>query len=304
MRERLSFTWVDVFAPHPLCGNQLAVFRAPADLPVAIMKQLTRELNHSETTFLQPPTAPGADLRVRIFIPTLPDAAEIPFAGHPILGSAVVAAMDRAAPSTVHVEAGVGVVPVSVEPVGAGRWEARMLQPVPRVVATLGERAALAGALGLTESDLQASLPVEAVDNGMQTVVVPLVSLDAVGRAVPDMPALRSLLGRAGLCTLVFAPGGKAPDAAVTCRVFSPFDLVAEDPATGSANGPLGEYMVRHGLARAGAAIRSEQGDAVGRPGRLVITVEREGDSTRAVYVGGQVLLVGRGEFLVDRTAL
>ena len=296
----LPYTWVDVFAPHPLAGNQLAVFQAPADLPVAVMQRLTRELNHSETTFLQPATIPGADLRVRIFIPTLPDAVEIPFAGHPLLGSAVVTAMDRTEPSTVRLQTGVGVVPVTVAPAGPGCWDARMVQPLPRLVRTVTERTKLAEALGLAAADLAPALPVEAVDNGMQTVIIPLTSLDAVRRSVPNMPALRELLGRDGLCTLVFAPGGMEPGAHVTCRVFSPFDLVSEDPATGSANGPLGEYMVRHGLARSGETIRSEQGDAVGRPGRLALVVERHAGTTQSVAVGGRVWLAGRGQFFVS----
>lgn len=294
----LPFEWVDVFAADLFAGNQLVVFHAPADLPDETMCRITRELNHSETAFLQPARVAGADRRVRIFIPTLPLADEIPFAGHPILGAACVAA-PQGGPA--RLETGVGIVPVTVQPLGDGgtavAWRARMEQPVPRVVRVIEEtRAELAAALG---APLDPALPVEAVDNGMQTVIVPLASLEAVRGAQPNLARLRDLLGRAGLCTLVFARGGLAPGTDVTCRVFSPFDLVPEDPATGSANGPLGEYLVRHGVLP-GPTVRSEQGHAIGRPSRLEIAVERGGGTTRAVSVTGEVRLVGQGQFRID----
>lgn len=289
----LPYTWVDVFAERPLAGNQLAVFAAPADLPLATMQSLTRELNHSETTFIQPAIAAGADLRVRIFIPTLPVAREIPFAGHPILGTACVAAKTSLTPVTLHIETGAGLIPVEVEPLEAGVWDAQMVQPTPQVVGEVAvSQAELARALGVQHADLRSDLPVEAVDNGMQTVIIPLASLAAVQRANPDLDRLRALLGPAGLCTLVFALGGVEAGSDVHCRVFSPFDLVPEDPATGSANGPLGHYLVRHGVLP-GPAIVSEQGYQVGRPSRLRITVDPSGK----VSVGGRVQLVGRGEF-------
>jgi trans-2,3-dihydro-3-hydroxyanthranilate isomerase len=282
---------VDVFASAPLAGNQLAVFAAPADLPDLLMQQVTRELNHSETVFLQPPTRPDADWRVRIYIPTLPLANEIPFAGHPLLGTGCVAV--GPAGGLVRLETGAGVVPVTVTPLGEGRWEAWMEQPRPRLVRVIDDREALALALGLTPDALRSDVPVEAVDNGMQTVIIPLASVAAVQQAVPDMARLRELLGRDGLCTLVFATGGIAPDADVHCRVFSPFDLVAEDPATGSANGPLGEYLVRHGVLP-GPLIVSEQGFAVGRPSRLQIRI------AEGVQVGGEVRLIGEGVFRIQ----
>jgi len=293
----LPFTWVDVFAPKPFGGNQLAVFTVPDGTPAALMRQITRELSHSETTFLQPSTAPGADLRVRIFIPVPgPELAqEIPFAGHPILGSACVAALESGH-GAVTLETGVGIVPVTLSPSGPNAWEARMAQPLPMVTRAWTADEALAEALGVPAAELRADLPVEAIDNGMQTVIIPLATVDAVRSARPNLAALRRLLGRDGLCTLVFAPGGLAPGVDVHCRVFSPFDLVAEDPATGSANGPLGEYLIRHGVLP-GPTVRSEQGHAVGRPSRLDIAVERTEGRTCGVYVSGSVRLLGRGQF-------
>jgi trans-2,3-dihydro-3-hydroxyanthranilate isomerase len=303
MAVTLKYIWVDVFAPAPLTGNQLCVFTGADGLPFALMQKVARELNHSETTFLQRATTDGADLRVRILIPTLPLAAEVPFAGHPVLGSACVAAMQHGRPVTLRLETGAGVLPVTVTPAGEGAWEARMLQPLPRTVwsrPAAGLAPGFAAELGLQPGDLRSDLPVEAVDNGMQTVLIPLESLDAVRRAVPDPARLRERFGRDGACVLIFAPGGLQPDTQVHCRVFSPFDLVAEDPATGSANGPLGEYLVRHGVV-AGPRVVSEQGYQVGRPSRLIIDVTRQGGVTEAVHVGGRVMLVGQGEFRFRR---
>ena len=296
MALTLPFVWVDVFAPAQFAGNQLCVFTVPYDLPLAVLQKITREVNHSETTFLQ--RSQIADHRVRILIPSLPLAREIPFAGHPLLGSACVAAMDSAGSTNVALETGAGVVPLTVAMAGEGVWAVRMRQPVPRIVWSTSEMVGLAGELGLALDDLNPELPVEAVDNGMQTVLIPLASVDAVRRAVPRLPQLRHRFGEDGHCIMIFAAGGVRRGTDVHCRVFSPFDLVAEDPATGSANGPLGEYLVRHGVV-AGPKVMSEQGYQVGRPSLLQIEVARGGSQTTAVYVSGRVELVGRGEFRI-----
>lgn len=295
MIQTLSFYWFDVFARAPLSGNPLCVFSGTDAASLELMRKITRELGHSETTFLQQPTLSSADRRVRIFIPAQASASEIPFAGHPILGSACAVSLGRSGRSVVRLETGAGVIPVVVAPLGEGVWEVWMSQPLPHTVRTIERTVLLADALGLEEADLRADVPLEAVDNGMKTVLIPMASVEAVRRARPDLARLRTLLGRDGDCTLLFAMGGLLPDSDVHCRVFSPFDLVPEDPATGSANGPLGEYLVRHGLT-AGPLVRSEQGLEMGRPGRLVVKVERSGDRTTAVHVGGQVRLVGKGE--------
>lgn len=291
-----EYTWLDVFGTRPLAGNPLCVFTSAGSMTADSMARITRELGHSETTFLQP--SASADVRVRIWIPTGPGAVEIPFAGHPILGSACAFAAGRSQPSTVLVEAGVGPIPVEVVPLAGGGWDATMLQPLPRITWSRPVVEGLARALGLAETDLMDGLPVEAVDNGMQTVIIPLVSVEAVDRCRPDMAALRSLLGRAGLCTLVFAPGGLEPGVDLHCRVFSPLDLVGEDPATGSANGPLGEYVVRHRL-MAKSLLVSEQGDLLGRPSRLRIGVEVDDfGQVRTIRVGGRVQLLGTGSMM------
>jgi len=294
-----SYVWCDVFAGRPLAGNQLCVFTEAVSLADQAMVRLTRELGHSETTFLQPPTQPGATARLRIFVPSGAGAFEVPFAGHPILGSACALAAGRTVPSTVTFETGAGLIPVRVEPLGDGIWEASMQQPFPRIVWSRPYIAGLAEALGLAPSDIAPGLPVEAVDNAMQTVIIPLVSVAAVDRCEPDLGRLRELLGRDGLCTLLFAPGGIEQGSDLHCRVFSPFDLVSEDPATGSANGPLGDYALRHGIIDKGELV-SEQGDRLGRPSRIRIIIETdENGNTRTIHVAGRVQQLGSGFFTI-----
>jgi len=288
---RLSYTWVDVFADAPFGGNPLCVFDAPDDLADVVMVRLTRELGHSETTFLQ-----DGGRRLRIFVPSGTGGSEIRFAGHPILGSACVAAP---AGGSVTFETGVGLIGVTVERLGEGVWQARMQQPIPRMDWTAVGTEQLAAALGLQAGALREDLPVEAVNNGMASVLVPLRRLVDVQQARPDMRRLADLFGPDGSCVVLFALGGLAPDADVHCRVFGPFDLAPEDPATGSANGPLGEYLVRHNVLP-GPLVRAEQGHAIGRPSRLLTEVVREQGMTVAVYVSGRVHLMGRGEFVLQ----
>lgn len=154
-----------------------------------------------------------------------------------------------------------------------------------------------ARALGLARADLRSDLPIELVDNGMKTAVIPLVSAEAVGAARPEIVRLAEWASGRAACVLVFAltgsGGAGAPD--LVCRVFGPDDLLPEDAAAGSANGPLGHYLIRHGVLP-GPVVESEQGTAMGRRSRLTIEVAAD-----AVFVGGQVWRVGSGEFHVNR---
>lgn len=303
MTAAIPFTWVDVFADGPLKGNQLCLFQVDDGFPAEWMERITRELNHSETVFLQP----GG--RIRIFMSNAGGGHEIPFAGHPIVGAAAVAA--GAQSRRVTLMTGVGPIGVDVTREGPDCWRSTMDQPVPRTVwvgacrdgvprpddgARLLSRTEVAQALGIGAADLRTDLPVEAVDNGMATVIVPLADRDGLRRAAPDVARLRSLFGLEGRCVLLFVPAEAGSGGDVRCRVFCPYEAVTEDPATGSANGPLGEYLVRHG-AVAGPVVISLQGEEIARPSRLRIEVSRSGSITTGVKVGGQVWQIGAGEF-------
>lgn len=284
----LPFTWVDVFAERPYAGNQLCVFQPKAPLDEQVMRAIARETNHVESTFVEPPTSLAADWRVRILWTGRTGAAEIPFAGHPLLGTAAVL---RPAGGTLRLQTGVGVIPITVVPEAEGVWSAEMAQPLPRVLRTGGDREALAQALRLSQDALRPDLPLEWVDNGMRTVIIPLRSAGEVNAAAPDAVGLAAWTKGEAACVLIFAVEGPG----LVCRVFGPDDWIFEDPATGSANGPLGEYVLRHGLLP-GPVVQSEQGAAIGRPSRLRIR-----PAARQVFVGGRVWLIGTGTILLRR---
>lgn len=271
----------DVFTDRPLAGNQLAVFRdAPAD--PALMQAIAREMNLSETVFLLPPDS-GADVRVRMYS----TVREIPFAGHPLLGTAALAAFRGEAREerVVRVQTAADVLPVRVSPVAARRYCAWMRQPVPTVAAWKKPDGLLA-ALGLRGSEL----PVEVYDNGLLHVYVAAPSVDAVAELVPDLPALARLLG--DVHVNCFAGRGDQ----WTTRMFSPLDFVPEDPACGSAAGPLAVHLVRHGRLAPGRMITIAQGAQVGRPSTLHAIAEGTRERPDAVHVGGSVCVVGSGE--------
>jgi trans-2,3-dihydro-3-hydroxyanthranilate isomerase len=270
----------DVFTSEPLQGNQLGVFIDGRPFGPDQMQRLARELNVAETVFLLPPTE-GGDVRVRIFTPL----AELPFAGHPVLGTAFVVGAALGA-DAVSLETGAGLVPVVLERDGDRLVFGRMRQPVPSwgPYERTGE---LLAALGVRES----GLPVELYRNGPAHVYVQLASEEAVAAIRPDLAALADLAVGANC----FAGRGRS----WKTRMFYPSLGVAEDPATGSAAGPLAIHLARHGQIRYGEQIEIRQGAEIGRPSVLYASVAGEGDRIDWVEVGGTALIVAEGRFRV-----
>jgi trans-2,3-dihydro-3-hydroxyanthranilate isomerase len=272
---RFRYVVVDVFSEEPLQGNQLAVFTDAREIPEAQLQRLAREVNFSETTFVYPAEADG-HVRMRIFTP----AAEVPFAGHPTLGTAFVLAGPLQLVE-IRLETGRGTVPVELEREGARITFGRMRQPVPAIAPY--ERAdELLAALGGVEP----VLPVESYDNGIRHVYVALASREAVAALRPDLGAIERL-GPVGVNC--FAGDG----ARWKTRMFGPGLGVAEDPATGSAAGPLSLHLARHGRIAFGDEIELVQGEEIGRRSILYATAHAEDD----LRVGGSAVIVARGEF-------
>jgi trans-2,3-dihydro-3-hydroxyanthranilate isomerase len=270
------------------------------------MQDLAREMNFSETTFLLPPEQ-GGDYRVRIFTP----ATELPFAGHPIVGTAFVIFAEELKPgskdqTSIKLETGVGLLPVDVLVRDSRSGHATMTQPLPKVVGRLDDVERLAMALSLESSDIiSTGLPVEAIDNGIGVLVVPVGSLAAVQRIKIDGRAIESIAREAGTVTvLAFTTETAKAESTAHCRVFAPGAGVGEDPATGSANGPLGFYMVRHRLVEPAQLNRiiSEQGFEMNRPSILHIEVANDPQTLDVVgvRVGGGVVVSGRGEIILS----
>ncbi len=272
---------LDVFTDVPLEGNPVAVFSDGSQLSGEVMQRAARELNLSETVFLLPADG-GADARLRIFTP----ATELPFAGHPVLGTAFVVGA-RTGGERVRLQTGAGVIPVSLTREGDMIVSGEMEQPIP--VRESFERAPeLLRALGVERSEL----PVQAYRNGPLHVYVALADEHAVAGLRPDMRALASL-GELGVSCFAGAAGS------FKTRMFGPALGVPEDPATGSAAGPLALHLARHGRVSFGEPIVIRQGAEIGRPSLLRVRVEGSVERVERVVVGGRAVVVARGEYLL-----
>jgi trans-2,3-dihydro-3-hydroxyanthranilate isomerase len=266
----------DVFTSTPLTGNQLAVFTDARGLETGTMQALTLEIGFSESVFVLP-AEQGGTARIRIFNPK----EEMPFAGHPILGTAFVlgATLQQ---GVVDLETGAGLVPVTLERDEQGALVfGRMSQPVPSVE-TVDEGAVLA-ALGVARSEL----PVELYDNGARHLVVTLADVAAVSALAPDLAAVGAL-GVTGL-NAVAGAGDRWRS-----RMFW---ANGEDAATGSAAGPIACHLARHGAIAWGDEIVIEQGVEMRRPSLLHARADGPNGTIEAVEVGGSAVVVARGEF-------
>jgi trans-2,3-dihydro-3-hydroxyanthranilate isomerase len=270
----------DVFTDRPLAGNQLAVFTDAREIPEDDLQGLAREMAFSETVFVYPANG-DAHVRLRIFTPE----AELPFAGHPVLGSAFVLGGPLQA-ETVRLETGVGVIPVRLEREGPRIVFGHMTQPVP-TWEPFAQTDELLATLGVDRSEL----PVEVYDNGLKYVYVVLGSVDDVADLQPDLRRLAALTDVLG--TNCLAGSGKT----WKTRMFAPADGVPEDPATGSAAGPLAVHLLRHGLVGSGDEIEISQGSELNRPSTLYATAWGTPEQIDRVEVGGSAVVVARGEF-------
>jgi trans-2,3-dihydro-3-hydroxyanthranilate isomerase len=274
------FVVVDVFTDTALQGNQLAVFTDARELPERLLQPLAKEIGFSETVFVLAAEA-GGHARIRIFTP----AVELPFAGHPTLGTAFVLAAPLQL-DEIRLETGAGVVPVRLERDGARIVFGRMEQPLPEVRA-YDEQEELLAALGVSRS----RLPVELYDNGLRYVYVALDSEDEVAALRPDFARLAAMETLFGVCC--FAGAGSR----WKLRMFAPADGIPEDPATGSAAGPLAVHLARHGETAWGDEIEIHQGAEVGRPSVLYARADGSAAGASRVEVGGGAVVVARGEF-------
>ena len=278
----LRYVVADVFTDVPLQGNQLGVFTDARGVGDELMQRLARELNFSETVFVLPPEGDG-HARIRIFTPTI----EVPFAGHPTLGTAFVLAAPMQL-EEIRLELGRGVVPVRLEREGARITFGRMSQPLP-TIEPYPDEAELFEILGIDRSEL----PVELYDNGIRHVYVALESEEAVAELRPDYGRLVELPSVLGLNC--FAGSGTH----WKTRMFAPFHGVPEDPATGSAAGPLAVHLARHGRIAFGDEIEIEQGAEIQRPSKLFARADGSAEKIERVEVGGAAVLVARGDLQI-----
>lgn len=284
------FVQVDVFTSEPFGGNQLAVFTDARGLGDAQMQAIAREMNFSESTFVFPPEDPAHDARVRIFTP----GQELPMAGHPTVGTAWVLGSERAKSSLVF-ELGVGPTPVTVKPAHAFQGAATMQQRVPEFWEAKASRAEAAALVSLDESALHPSLPILNGGAGVDYLYVPLRSRADLAAARPDAAAMDAYFGEAfHRAVYVFCPEGDSTSDVRGRMFFLVNGAPLEDPATGSAAGPLGGYLVNQGVCPPGS-IRLQQGYEMGRPSDIVVNVAGAPGALESVTVGGGVVKVAEG---------
>jgi trans-2,3-dihydro-3-hydroxyanthranilate isomerase len=273
---------LDVFTATPLEGNQLGVFLDGRPFTSDQMLALAREMKFAETVFLLPPES-EADVRVRIFTPS----GELPFAGHPVLGTAFVVGNALGADSVV-LQTGAGPVPITLERSAGQIVFGRMQQPIP-TPERYEQEAELLGALGVDSS----LLPVELYRQGPAHVYVALASKQAVAELRPDL----ARLGDLGICANCFAGEGTA----WKTRMFAPGSGVPEDAATGSAAGPLALHLARHGRIPFGEEIQISQGAEIDRPSLLYAQVMGSAERIESIQVGGSAQIVAHGHFRIGQ---
>jgi trans-2,3-dihydro-3-hydroxyanthranilate isomerase len=301
---QIAFEQVDVFTDRPFAGNPLCVVPDGTCLAAEQMQDIAKEMNLSETTFVLPPTDPQATYWMRIFTP----AKEIPFAGHPSIGTAYVLAAAGRFPlqepvTRISQQVGIGTLPLEIEVANGQPGRVVMTQGAPSFGPTLRDLTPVAEAVGLDPLLLaRAGLPVQVVSTGLGHLMVPLPDLESMRALLPNPAALDALLqGCGALGYFAFCLQTTTGEAFAHARMFAPAAGVPEDPATGSAAGPLGAYLAAHGvLPRDRSSFVIEQGVEMGRPSRIWVEVTRDdGGMPARIRVGGTTVPVVRGTITI-----
>jgi trans-2,3-dihydro-3-hydroxyanthranilate isomerase len=294
--EKLTFYILDVFTEDKYAGNQLAVVRDAAGLSDSEMQNITKEMNYSETTFILSDDQRNGGYDVRIFTP----AEEVPFAGHPTLGTAYVIQQEiiKEPADTIILNLKVGQIPVTFNYKAKDKDILWMQQKEPAFGQVI-EPEPISEVLGIDKKDIDKRFPVQEVSTGMFFMIVPLKTLDVVKRAkVARDKYFKLIKDRQAKAILVFCPETYLQENDLNVRVFVDYFGIPEDPATGSGNGCLAGYLVKHRyFGKNHIDIRAEQGYEIGRPSLLYLRAENK-DGEINVSVGGKVVMVAKGELI------
>ena len=302
-RRSLKFYQADVFTGDAFGGNPVAVFPNAHGLSDHQLQQIAREMNLSETVFVLPPTDQAAVIRLRIFTPT----QELPFAGHPVLGTFFVLAQLGLVAATdgitrVMQECNIGLFPVELHARDGELTSVVMTQPKPEFLGPVDDMEdvyKIASSLGLPKHAVaDMKLPIEVVSTGLPVLIVPVRSLTAVRSIQPDASAIMDVCNRFGANgIMVFTTVTVEPSATVHARMFAPSIGILEDPATGSASGALGAYLVQNGVVEVAPTtdIVVEQGYEIERPSQILVRIESDDDIIKTVKVGGECVMVVEG---------
>ena len=306
------FIQLDVFTDRAFCGNPLAVFPDAEGIGDEDMLKIAREMNLSETVFVLPPRDEKTLRRLRIFTPT----REIPFAGHPIVGTWTALASEGAVAvpdggngwTQIHHEVGIGVLPVDIQFKDNRPVQVVMTQGAFKIMSEIDdsqEQSDIARALGLGREDLDEGLPLQIISTGLPSLAVPIRSLSDLRQCRVNATLLSEIYTRAGgtACYAFTRETIEVGTARAHARLFAPADNIAEDPATGSAAGALGAYLIHHNAIAVDPvegkfSFVIEQGDFIQRPSRINIEVRGAPGSIDQVRVGGPAVVVARGEVI------
>ena len=294
--KKMTFYIVDVFAVEKYTGNQLAIFTDASTLSEEQMQQLAKEMNYSETTFIISTDLHDGGYDVRIFTPN----KELPFAGHPTLGTAYIIQQTiiNQPVETVNLNLKVGQIPVTwhnTDDMGEVLW----MRQKPPTFHQIFEASALAPVLSLDMNEIDARFPIQEVSTGIPFIIVPLKTHESLKRIRVNREKYFELVENTeSKEILVFCPETYASENDLSVRVFAEYLGIPEDPATGSANGCLAGYLVEHSyFGEKPVDVRVEQGYEIGRPSLLLLKAQRNED-TIEVLVGGKVVMVAKGEFV------
>jgi trans-2,3-dihydro-3-hydroxyanthranilate isomerase len=291
-----TFYIVDVFAEKKYAGNQLGVFRNAQGLSSEKMQQFAKEMNYSETTFIHSDEQRDGGYDVRIFTPE----QELPFAGHPTLGTAFVIQHEiiKEPVEKVVLNLGVGQIPVTFKYDGR-QTDIMWMEQINPVFGPIFDSDTISQILNLDKKEIDDKFPIQEVSTGVPFIITPLKSLDAVKRAKIDKGKYLELVTvTEAKCIMVFCPRTYDKQNDLNVRVFADYLGVPEDPATGSANGCLAGYLVKHRyLGKDQIDVRVEQGYEIGRPSLLFLKAEMKKKNID-VFVGGRVQMVAQGEFI------
>ncbi len=305
-RNWLQFYQADVFTSEPFGGNPLAVFPDAGQLTDREFQQIAREMNLSETVFVLPPIDSRAVAKIRIFTPS----QELPFAGHPVLGTFFILAALKRLPiqepvTKIWYECHIGVFPLELIVLKGQIEQVVMTQPAPEfleVVLQVEMLYELAKALGIHKSLITDSpFPVEVASTGLPVLIVPVRTLTAVKSMQVNHAAICDLCARLGVNgIMVFTTMTLEEDSTVHTRMFADPIGIPEDPATGSASGALGAYLVKNGVVEIGPTteVVMEQGFEMDRPSRILVQIFSDDDMIQEIKVGGQVVMVAEGKMV------
>ena len=296
MNKERIFYIVDVFAEEKYAGNQLAVVRNAAGLSDDDMQNITKEMNYSETTFILSDDQRNGGYDVRIFTP----AQEVPFAGHPTLGTAYIIQQEiiKEPVEKIILNLKVGQIPVTFNYSGKEKDVLKMKQIQP-TFGQIIEPEQISDVLGINTSDIDERFPVQEVSTGMSFIIVPLKTLDAVKRAQIDKDKYFKLIeNRQAKAILIFCPETYSPENDLNVRVFVDYYGIPEDPATGSGNGCLAGYLVKNRyFGKDQIDIRAEQGYEIARPSLLYLRAKNT-EGQIDISVGGKVVMVAKGKLV------